>query len=63
MRWKFGSAGAVCSIKESSGHQNQWVHIVLKVSKSADAKGDVPRVYATRCNGDNAFPGEYVDFC
>ena len=31
--------GAVCSIKESSGPQNQRVHIVLKASKSAGAKG------------------------
>ena len=41
----FGSAGAVCSIKESSGPQNQRVHIVLKASKSAGAKGDVPKIY------------------
>ena len=34
--------GAVFSIKESSGPQNQWVHIALKASKSA---------------GANAFPG------
>ena len=32
MRYEFGSAGAVCSIKESSGLQNQRVHIVLKAS-------------------------------
>ena len=32
MRQEFGSAGAVCSIKESSGPQNQRVHIVLKVT-------------------------------
>ena len=37
MRQEFGSAGAVCSIKESSGPQNQRVHIVLKASKSAGA--------------------------
>ena len=30
MHQDFGSAGAVCSIKESSGPQNQQVHIVLK---------------------------------
>ena len=40
----FGSAGAVCSIKESCGPQNQRVHIVLKASKSACAKGDVPKI-------------------
>ena len=45
MRKKFGSAGAVCSIEESSGHQNPWVPIVLKASKSAGAKGDVPMIY------------------
>ena len=44
MRYEFGSAGAVCSIKESSGPQNQQVHIVLKASKSAGAKGDVPYI-------------------
>ena len=37
-------AGAVCSIKESSGPQNQRVHLVLKASKSAGAKGDVPKI-------------------
>ena len=41
---EFVSAGAVCFIKEGSGRQNQYVHIVLKVSKSADAKGDVPNI-------------------
>ena len=41
----FGSAGAVCCIEESSGPQNQWVSIVLKASKSAGAKGEVPKVY------------------
>ena len=44
MRYEFGSAGAVRSIKESSGPQNQRVHLVLKASKSAGAKGDVPEV-------------------
>ena len=44
MRSEFGSAGAVCSIKESSGTQNQRVHIVLKASKSVVAKGDVPKI-------------------
>ena len=39
-----GSAGAVCSIKESSGPKNQQVHIVLKASKSVGAKGDVPKI-------------------
>ena len=43
MRQEFGSAGAVCSIKESSGPQNQRVHIVLKAAKSAGAKGDVSK--------------------
>ena len=41
---EFGSAGAVCFIKESSGPQNQRVHIVLKASKLAGAKGDVPKI-------------------
>ena len=43
MRQEFGSAGAVCSKKDISGPQNQRVHIVLKTSKSAGAKGDVPK--------------------
>ena len=34
---EFGSAGAVCSIKESSGPQNQRVHLVLKALKSVGA--------------------------
>ena len=42
MRYEFGSAGAVCSIKESSGPQNQQVHIVLKASNLAG--GDVPKI-------------------
>ena len=46
MRYEFGSAGAFCSIKESSGPQNQRVHIVLKGSKSAGVKGDVPKICA-----------------
>ena len=37
--------GAVCSIEESSGPQNPRVPIVLKASKSAGAKGDVPKIY------------------
>ena len=45
MRLEFGSAGAVCSIEESSGPQNLRVSIVLKASKSAGAKGDVPKIY------------------
>ena len=32
MHQEFGSVGAVCSIKESSGSKNQWVRIVLKTS-------------------------------
>ena len=40
MRLEFGSAGAVCSIEESSGPQNLWVSIVLKASNSACVKGD-----------------------
>ena len=40
MHQDFGSAGAVHSIKESSGPQNQRVHIVLK---SLGAKGDIPK--------------------
>ena len=44
MRYDFGSAGAICSIKESSGPQNQRVHIVLKASKSSGAKGDVLKI-------------------
>ena len=45
MRWEFGSAGAVCSIEESSGPQNLRVSIVLKASRSASTKGDVPSIY------------------
>ena len=45
MRYQFGSAGAVCSIEESSGRQNLRVSIVLKVSKSAGAKGGVLKIY------------------
>ena len=44
MHYEFGSAGTGCSIKESSGPQNQRVHIVLKASKSAGAKGDAPKI-------------------
>ena len=36
--------GVTCSIKESSEPQNQWLHIVQKASKSAAAKGDVPKI-------------------
>ena len=46
MRQEFGSVGAVCSIEESSGPQNLRVSIVLKASKSAGAKGDIPKTYA-----------------
>ena len=59
MRYEFGSARAVRSIKESSGSQNQRVHIVLKASKSSGAKGDVPKISGcacTRCTRANAFP-------
>ena len=57
MRYEFGSVGAVCSIKESSGPQNQRVHIVLKAWKSVGAKGDVPKICGcTRCTRSNAFP-------
>ena len=45
MSYEFGSAGAVCSIEESSGPQNPRVSIVLKASKSAGAKGDVTKIY------------------
>ena len=44
MHKEFGSAGAVCSIEESSGPQNPWLLIVLGASKSAGAKGDVPKI-------------------
>ena len=44
MHEEFGFAGAVCSIKESSEPPNQGVHVVLKTSKSAGAKGDVPKI-------------------
>ena len=40
VRYKFGSAGA-----DSSGPQNLQVSILLKASKSADAKGDVSKIY------------------
>ena len=42
---EFGPAGAVCSIEKKSGHQNLGISIVLKGSKSAAAKGDVPKIY------------------
>ena len=38
-------AGAVICIEESFGLQNPWVPIVLETLKSADAKGDVPKIY------------------
>ena len=42
MHKEFGSAGAACSIEESSGPQNLRVHIiVLKAQKSEGAKGDL----------------------
>ena len=44
MHWEFGSAGAVCSIEESSGSQNLRVHIGLKASKSGGSKDDVPKI-------------------
>ena len=37
--------GAVYSIEETSGPQNLQVSIVLKASKSAGAKDDVPKIY------------------
>ena len=45
MRYTFGSAGAVCSIEESSGPQNLGVSIVIKASKSGGANGDIPKIY------------------
>ena len=46
MRLGFESAaGAVCSIKESSGSQNLRVSIVIKASKPAVSKGDVPKIF------------------
>jgi hypothetical protein len=42
---EFGSASALCFIKESAGPQNLWVLIVLKALKSAGAKGDIPKIY------------------
>ena len=45
MGQEFGSASAVCSIEDSSGPQSLQVSIVLKASKSAGAKGDVPKIY------------------
>ena len=45
MHWEFGSSGAVFSIEESSGPQNPLVSIVLRASKSAGAKDDVPKIY------------------
>jgi hypothetical protein len=44
--YEFGSAGAVYSIEESYGPQNLLVFILLKASKSADAKIDVFMVCA-----------------
>ena len=40
----------------------QWVYIVLEASKSAGAKGDVPKIYQGSCTRSpraNAFPGVY----
>ena len=37
---------AVCSIEESSGPQNPRVLLVLRASKSAGNKGDVPKIKA-----------------
>ena len=45
MGQEFRSVGSVCSIEESSGPQNPRVPIVLSASKSAGAKGDVPKIY------------------
>jgi hypothetical protein len=45
MCYEFESAGAVCSIEESSEPQNLLVSIVLKASKSVGAKGDVTKIY------------------
>ena len=46
---EFESAGAVCSVEESSVSQNLGGLIALKASKSASksagAKGDVPKIY------------------
>ena len=44
MHLEFGSAGAVCLINDSTGLQNQRLHIVLKPSKSVGAKGDVQKI-------------------
>ena len=44
----------VCSIEESSVSQNLWVSIVLKASKSAGAKGDVPENFPRKGNLSNA---------
>ena len=44
MHQEFGSVGAVCSIEDSSGHQNHREYIVLELSKSGDAKGDAPKI-------------------
>jgi hypothetical protein len=53
MREKFGSAGAVCSIKESSGPQNQRVQKVMS-QRSAGS--------CTLCTRANAFPGAKLLF-
>jgi hypothetical protein len=45
MHFEFGSEGTVSSIEVSSGPQNHRVPIVLTASKSAGAKGDVPKIY------------------
>ena len=44
MRQEFESLGAVFYIEESSGPQNPLVSIVLRASKSAGAKGDIPQI-------------------
>ena len=45
MHWEFGSAGAVCSIEDSSGPQNQRVQKVMSQGSTGS------------CTRANALPG------
>ena len=48
--------GASCSIKESSGPQNEWLHIVLKASKSEGAKGNLLTRWSDNLKSNCCFP-------
>ena len=48
------SAGAVCSIEESSGPQKTRVPILLRASKSASVKGVGKKIYRSTSKVSNA---------